>query len=71
MDSGVVIYIPSCIKIVSDFQVILRFRLGSLRRCNVGITDSSNYSSTPLRLAQVPWYTYQVSQKLIQAFEIC
>jgi hypothetical protein len=32
-------------------------------------TNGRNLWSTPLRCAQVPWYTYQVSQRLFQAFK--
>jgi hypothetical protein len=41
MASYGIIYIPSFIKIGIGVQAILRFCLGNLRGCNVGITDGS------------------------------
>jgi hypothetical protein len=35
------IYVPSTMKIGTDFQAILRFSLSNLNGCNVGITDEN------------------------------
>jgi hypothetical protein len=44
---------------------ILRFFLSSWRVCNVGITDGRDMWCTPLEWAQVPWFTCQVSRRLV------
>jgi hypothetical protein len=41
----------------SRVETILRFHLSNLRECNVGITGGRDLRITPLRWAQVPWYT--------------
>jgi hypothetical protein len=51
----------SFMKIGTGVQAILRFCLRNLTGCNVGITDERDFLITPLRWAQVPLYTYQVS----------
>jgi hypothetical protein len=48
-------------RLVQAVQAVLRFCLRNLRGCNVGITDGGDLWRTPLRLVQVPWYTYRVS----------
>jgi hypothetical protein len=45
--------------------------LSNFSSCNVGITDGRNLCGTPLRWARVPWYTYRVSLRLVQAFKAC
>jgi hypothetical protein len=50
----------------SGFQVSCQITpplrlLSKLRGCNIGIIDGSDLWSTPLKLAPVPRYTYQVS----------
>jgi hypothetical protein len=46
-------YIPSCMKIGTGVQTILRFCLRNLRDCNVRITDGKELGSAALRWAQV------------------
>jgi hypothetical protein len=43
------IYIPSFMGTDIGVQAILKFCLGNLRGCNIGITDERNLLSTPLR----------------------
>jgi hypothetical protein len=42
MGSGGMIYIPSFMKIGTDVEATLRFRLSSLEGCNIGVTDWKN-----------------------------
>jgi hypothetical protein len=38
----IMIYIPIIMKTGTGVQAMLRFRLGNLRDCNVGITDGTD-----------------------------
>jgi hypothetical protein len=71
MASCGMVYIPRFMKINAGLQTWLRFCLRSLRGWNVGITDGSYLWNTPLRWVQEPWYTYQVSYKVIQEIKSC
>jgi hypothetical protein len=63
------IFLPSIMKIGTGLQAILRFCLRNLRGSNVGITGGRDLWSVLLTWAQVAWYTYQVSWRLIKAFK--
>jgi hypothetical protein len=39
------VYIPSFLKIYTGYQSILRFCLGNLKCCNIGITDVKGFMS--------------------------
>jgi hypothetical protein len=76
MVSGAMIYecIPSFIKIDSGIhaqthQAILKVYLRNLTCCNVGVTDGSNLSSSPLKWTQVVGYAYEVPGRSVQAFK--
>jgi hypothetical protein len=58
MGSGGLINIRSFTKIGTCVQAILRCYLGSLKGCHVSITDVMDSWWTPLKWAQVAWYTY-------------
>jgi hypothetical protein len=61
MGSGDMIYVQSFVKIGEGIQAILRFRLSNLNDCNIRITYGRGLRIMPLKMAQVAWYTYQVS----------
>jgi hypothetical protein len=63
------IYIPIFVKIVIGDQAILRLHLRNLIDYNVGITDGRDLWCTPLKCLHVAWYSYQVSWRLVHAFE--
>jgi hypothetical protein len=54
------IYISNFMKICTGVGATLRYCLGNLRGRNIGITDRKNLWCTPLRWAQVAWYTCRV-----------
>jgi hypothetical protein len=70
MDSCWMIYVPRFMKIGTDLQAISRFYLSNLNGCNVGITEERVFLFTPLRWAQVPWYSYQVSSQTPSIWKI-
>jgi hypothetical protein len=52
-------------------QAISRFGLSNLNGCNVGINGKRFFFLfTPLRLAQIPWYSYQVSSQTPSIWKI-
>jgi hypothetical protein len=53
MASCGMIYIPSFMNTGTKVQVILRFCLNNLKRCNIGITDVWDLCMMPLRWDQV------------------
>jgi hypothetical protein len=68
MTSCGMIYIQSFIKIGAGIQAKLRC-LRKWRGCNVGIIDENELWSTPLRWAQMSWYTYQFPWRSVQIFK--
>jgi hypothetical protein len=59
------IILGSFAKISTSVQAKLKFSLSNLNGCDV-ISEGKEYCSTPLRFAQVVWYTYQISRSLSQ-----
>jgi hypothetical protein len=67
--SNSVIYIPSFMKLGAGFREILWSCLSNLNICNVGITDWEDLRSAGLRCAELSWYTYQVSWRLVKVLK--
>jgi hypothetical protein len=64
--------IPSFMMIGWGIQAILRLLPQYMRGFSVGITDGRHIWNNPLSWSQVPWFTCQVSWRLLlQAYKSC
>jgi hypothetical protein len=57
-------YIPSVMKFVTGFQILLRFFLGNLRGCNNGITNGEGFLTHAVEMSSsdMIYSTYQISR---------